>query len=116
MYYYSNTHVDDGEITSTYFRGFFIQDKNIYKYIVRSTNLSKELQKIRDSIIRTNPIDDFDDGYYGYAFITTAKDTLFADYNLTYWRYKTKGVFYKDTSLKSIITNFKKYPVAQKTP
>jgi hypothetical protein len=47
---------------------------------------------------------DFDDGYYGYAFITTANDTLFADYNLTYWRYKEKGIFYKNEKLKTIIS------------
>lgn len=103
VYYYDNTKVDDGEITSTYLRGFFVQDKKVPIYAVRSNILNKELQGIRDSIIRRKPIDDFDDGYYGYAFITAAKDTLYADYNLTYWRYKAKGVFYENENLKSII-------------
>ena len=103
VYYHENSKVDDGEITSTYLRGFFVQDKNIHTYTVRSNVLNKELQEIRDSISRTKPVENFDDSYYGYAFITTAKDTLYADNNLTYWRYKEKGVFYKTENLKSII-------------
>lgn len=102
VYYYDNTKVDDGEITSAYLRGFFVQDKNIHTYTVRSNVLNDELQGIRDSIIKTKPIG-YDDGYYGYAFVTTANDTLFADYNLTYWRYKEKGIFYKNDELKTII-------------
>jgi hypothetical protein len=102
VYYYDNTKVDDGEITSAYLRGFFVQDKNIHTYSVHSNVLNNKLQEIKDSIIRAKPID-FDDGYYGYAFVTTANDTLFADYNLTYWRYKEKGVFYTNEELKTII-------------
>src|SRR5690349_4029709 len=81
VYYYDNTKVDDGEITSAYLKGFFVQEKNIHTYTVRSNVLNGELQRIRDSISKTKPMD-FDDGYYGYAFITAANDTLFADYNL----------------------------------
>lgn len=102
VYYYDNTKVDDGEITSTYLRGFFVEDKKVHISTVRSNVLNKELQGIRDSIIRRTPIDNFDDGYYGYAFVT-GEDTLYADYNLTYWRYKEKGVFYENEKLKSII-------------
>lgn len=103
VYYYDNTKMDGGEISSSYLRGFFVQDKNIHTYSLRSNTLNNELQGIRDRIIGTKPTDGFDDGYYGYAFITAKKDTLFADYNLSYWRYKGKGVFYENEDLKSII-------------
>jgi hypothetical protein len=103
VYHYDNTKVDDGEITSTYLRGFFVQDKKVHLYTVRSNVLNQELQGIKDSITRRKPIYDFDDSYYGYAFVTAANDTLYADYNLAYWRYKEKGVFYANENLKSII-------------
>ena len=67
VYYHDNSKVDDGEITSTYLRGFFVQDKNIHTYTVRSNVLNKELQEIRDSISRTKPVENFDDSYYNYC-------------------------------------------------
>ena len=103
LYYYDNSKLDDGEIGATYLKGFFVQDKNVHTYAVRSHVLIQELQKIKDSIKKIIPVDEPDDGYYGYAFVTPYSDTIFSDYNLTYWRYRQARGSYKNDTLKSII-------------
>ena len=105
VYYYDVSKVDGGEITAAYLRGFFVE-KNVHTSIVRSDILNEELKKIKDSINKMPLVEDFDDSYYGYAFVTEAKDTLFADYNLTYWRYKERRAFYKGKNLKPTIEKF----------
>jgi len=103
LYYYDNSKLDDGEIGATYLKGFFVPDKNVHTYAIRSPVLIQELKKIIDSIKKIIPADDFDEGFYGYAFITPYSDTIFSDYNLSYWRYNRARGSYKNDTLKSII-------------
>ena len=104
VYYYDNTKLDDGDIGANETHLFFKEDKNVHTYKVRSKLLDKELKKIKNSIKNSPAVKEIDDGFYGYAFITASKDTLFADYKLTYWRSEGKGIIYSNDSLKSIIT------------
>lgn len=103
VYYYDNTKVDDGEIFGESLERFFVQDKNIHVYNISSNRLDEELQKIRDSIKSVPSSQELDDGYYGYAFITASKDTLFAGYELNYWKYNRNVINYNNDVLKSII-------------
>jgi hypothetical protein len=107
LYYYDNTKLDDGEITATYLKGFFVQDKNVHEYAVRSHVLVQELKKIIDSITKIIPTDEFDDGYYGYAFIIPNSDTIFSDYNLSYWRHHQARGSYKNDTLKQNLQQIK---------
>ena len=102
VYHYDNSKVDDGDITSANLNGFFSGDKSVHAYRLRSRVLNEQLQAIKDSIVRAKAVEDLDDGYYGYAFITAAHDTLFADYDLAYWRYESKSVAYKTLHLKVV--------------
>lgn len=103
IYYCDNTKVDDGEIFGESLGSFFDIDSNIHVYSVRSNRLDKELCKIRDSIKIVTSSLELDDGYYGYAFITSSRDTLFADYGLRHWKYRGKQLQYKGDFLNPFI-------------
>lgn len=105
VYYYDNTKVDDGEIFGESLERFFTRDENIHVYKVRSNKLEEELQKIKDSASAIPPSQELDDGYYGYAFITPSKDTLFAGYQLNYWKYRRNIISYSNDNLKSLINS-----------
>lgn len=56
--------------------------------------MKSELKKINKKIDSLKNQDDFDFGHYYYTFILK-KDTLFADYDLNYWRDANNGIAYK---------------------
>lgn len=85
-YYNDNTQVDDGEIFGDHLASFFKPDNYIYIKRVDSKTLHIELGKIADSLRVVLQDEELDDSYYGYAFITSKKDTLFSDYSLSYWK------------------------------
>jgi len=103
IYYNDSSKVDDGEIFGEALHIFFIQDKSIHIYQIQSNNLNNELQKIKDSINSTLTSGELDDSRYTYAFITVSKDTLFADYRLSYWKYKRKSILYENEKVRLII-------------
>lgn len=105
VYNNDSSKVDDGEIYGDALHTFFLPNKNIGIYEIRSNDLNKKLQGIMDSIRLVTLVQEPDDAYYKYAFITSSKDTLFADYRLSYWKYQGKCVFYEDDKLKLLIDN-----------
>jgi hypothetical protein len=108
VYYNDTTKVDDGEIFGEALQAFFVEDKNIYIYQVKSEKLSEELLKIIKIISAKVTVQEPDDSYYTYAFISASKDTLFTDYRLSYWKYKGKSVFYNGEQMKPLIDSIVK--------
>ncbi|HYC40779.1 MAG TPA: hypothetical protein VEB63_09840 [Chitinophagaceae bacterium] len=103
VYYNDSSKVDDGEIYGEALYSFFDPDKNIHIYEIYSNDLDKKLQAVIDSISSRSLPQEPDDAYYNYAFITASRDTLFADYRLSYWKYHNKSVLYKNEKLKILI-------------
>ena len=103
VYFNDNTKVDDGEIFGEQLSTFFTPDKHIYVRKIQSNQLQKELNKISDSLSLVEQDQELDDGYYGYAFITSTNDTLYADYNLNYWKSNKKRKALTSEKLKTIV-------------
>lgn len=95
MYHYDNSKYDGGEIDAGSLNFFFNnknQDTKIF--LIKSSCLKSELEKISKKIDSIKNQDDFDFGHYYNAFILK-KDTLYSDYDLNYWRDSNKGIAYK---------------------
>jgi hypothetical protein len=103
IYYNDNTKVDDGEIFGEHLASFFAPDKNIYIQKIKSAGLKKELKIISDSLNLRDIDTELDDSYYGYAFITSSKDTLFASYSLSYWKSRHKSMSIQPQKLNTMI-------------
>lgn len=103
VYYNDTSKVDDGEIFGEQLQLFFTAAENIHISKIQSGKLNVELKKIKDTLNLMPRSTEPDDGYYGYAFITPAKDTLFSDYGLAYWKSNGKSVLYKNEELKLLI-------------
>ena len=108
VFYYDTAKVNDGEIgaQSTYL--FFKKGERNFNIKINSNPLKTQLQKIKHDIDLRIIDYDFDDGFYGYAFITATEDTLYADYSWRYWRYNGKGILYMNDTLKTIFEKTKK--------
>ena len=63
------------------------------------------MKKIVDGLSLTEENSELDDGYYGYAFITSSKDTLFADYKKNGNKGETFGDFTHRTVLKGDVVS-----------
>jgi hypothetical protein len=103
VYFNDNSKVDDGEIFGEGLHAFFSPDQNIYVRSINNPDLQRGLREIVDSLIKTSTNLELDDGYYGYAFVTSSRDTLFANYSLTYWKLKQKRMSITNAKVTAIV-------------
>ena len=75
---------------------FNIDDKNAIGEFDRIQNHLKEKVNKNEAINKL--------GIFYFAFVRK-KDTIYADYELQYWRNKNKSSFYKSAFLKKIVKN-----------
>lgn len=100
VYYNDVSKVDDGEIFGQELQRFFSRNDNIKVVSIKSNSFNKLLKTVGDSIKQYESENYSDDNYYGYAFVTANRDTLFADYHLQNWKYKGKRGKYENNKIK----------------
>ncbi|MCX8533916.1 hypothetical protein [Chryseobacterium luquanense] len=111
LHYYNGLNSNKNHTWSSSLYIFFEKDEEMTKVPIKSKILKEELSNIKNKIITTNQVLDFDDGNYSFAFINE-KDTLFADDRLEFWKYRNKGLAVKlgDFSKKKILEYYKISP------
>ena len=98
--YVSKPKFGEDDIFAYKLEDFFNGKKRIKKLRISDYNLLKnELEKIKDTLNRSNPLPRGGEkfGMYKYAFIIS-KDTLYSDSTLKGWRYKKKVCLFEDIS------------------
>ncbi|WES98724.1 hypothetical protein P2W68_03725 [Chryseobacterium arthrosphaerae] len=114
MYYYNGLNINNNSTWGSSLQIFFMENRDMMRMPIRDKNLKNEISIIKGKIISKNSIIVPDDGNYTFAFISK-KDTLFADDQLEFWRYKDKGISYKlnDSSKNIILKHYKLNPNQQ---
>lgn len=95
--------INDGEIWAGDLHVFFMERERIEKKIIRSRDVSKELNRILNQIKKAHSVTVFDDNYYEYAFIINFRDTLYTNNEFLYWKYKNLQMSKVKTSLEKLL-------------
>ena len=87
---------NDAEISAFELKRFFESDSNtICIYKIKSKALNKALNEIKkEAIAKHDTIDNFEDVWYEYVFVTSTNDTIYGLPRAGKWRYKNlRGEF-----------------------
>lgn len=100
--YMSKSKVGEDDIFAYKLGDFFNGRKTIKRIRIKDfDSLKVEFEKIKDKLIKSNPLPQGGEkfGMYKYVFIIS-DDTLYSDSTLKGWRYKKKVCLYEDLNIK----------------
>ncbi|MGR3857758.1 hypothetical protein [Chryseobacterium indologenes] len=111
LFYYNGLNYNQNYTWGASLQIFFEKDNDMNTVLIQSKELKNNLLIIKEKIISTNNVIVPDDGNYTFAFVSK-KDTLFADDRLEFWRYGSRGIYFKikDNVKKSVLEHYKLNP------